>query len=101
MEKIDRSKLKIKNLLGILDKPTHEDLLFEIVDFMEKERRFDGKFIKHEASLKTRCRIEKEFVDDLQVLVDLGYLEKGTYTSYIIKSHPWEIKDPLAEQENA
>ena len=95
MEKINRQKLKIKNLIGIIDTPTHEDLLFEIVEFMENERRFDGKFIKHEASLKTRCRIEQELIDDLQVLCDLGYLEKGTYTSYTVIKHPWELESQL------
>jgi hypothetical protein len=93
MEKIDRSKLKIKNLIGIIDNPTHEDLLFEIVEFLENERRFDGEFIKQEVKDKTRCRIEQDVEDDLQVLCDLGYIEKGKWTKYIVKKHPWHPKE--------
>ena len=93
MEKINRQKLKIKNLIGIIDNPTHEDLLFEIVEFLENERRFDGEFKKGEVALKTRCRIEKELIDDLEVLCDLGYIEKGKWSAYTIIKHPWEIKE--------
>ena len=93
MEKINRKKIKIKNLLGIIDNPTHEDLLFEIVDFLEKERRWDGEFKKQEVSLKTRCRIEDELSEDLQTLCDLGYIEKGKWSAYKIIKHPWEITE--------
>ena len=92
MEKINRKKSKIKNLIGIIDTPTHEDLLFEIVDFMEKERRFDGEFKKGEVVLKTRCRINKEVAEDLDALCESGYLEKGKWSAYTILKHPWEIK---------
>jgi hypothetical protein len=90
METISRGKLKIKNLLGLIDKPSYEDLLFEIVDFLEHESRFDGEFIKQEVKDKTRCRIKKELDDDLQVLCDLGYLEKGGWTKFTVKKHPWQ-----------
>ncbi|NJO90718.1 MAG: hypothetical protein HC831_18475 [Chloroflexia bacterium] len=70
MEKINQRKLKIKNLIGIIDNPVHEDLLFEIVDFLEKERRFDGEFKKGEVALKTRCRIDKDLSADLDILCD-------------------------------
>jgi len=93
MKKIDRKRLKIKNLIGIIDNPTHEDLLFEIVDFLENERRFDGRFIKQEVKDKTRCRIESDILEDLQVLCDLGYLKKGKWTYYHVINHPWEIKN--------
>jgi len=93
MEKINRKKLKIKNLIGIIDTPTHEDLLFEIVDFLEQEGRSDGEFKKQEVSLKTRSRIEKEIADDLQVLCDVGYIEKGKWSSYKVIKHPWGLKN--------
>jgi len=90
MEKINRQKIKIKNLIGIVDKPVEEDLLFEIVDFLESESRLDGVFKKYEISLKTRCRIKDEIVDDLETLCDLKYIEKGKYSTYTVLKHPWQ-----------
>lgn len=89
MKKINRQKIKIKNLIGIVDEPVHEDLLFEIVDFLESESRMDGVFKKAEVGLKTRCRINEEIVDDLETLCDLNYIEKGKYSEYTILKHPW------------
>ena len=51
MQKINRQKIKIKNLIGIVDDPVEEDLLFEIVDFLESESRLDGVFKKAEVDL--------------------------------------------------
>lgn len=90
MKRINKQKVKIKNLLGIVDKPTEEDLLFEIVDFLESESRLDGVFKKSECSLKTRCRINQELVDDLTVLCNIGYLEKDRYGRFVVLKHPWE-----------
>ena len=90
MKPINREKIKIKNLLGIIDEPVHEDLLFEIVEFLESEGRMDGKFKKSEMSLKTRCRINPELVDDLETLCELKYLEKEKYSFYKVIKHPWE-----------
>ena len=90
MQKINRQKIKIKNLIGIVDNPVEEDLLFEIVDFLESESRLDGKFKKAEVSLKTRCRIKQEIIDDLETLCDLKYISKGKYSEYTVLNHPWE-----------
>ena len=90
MKKINRQKIKIKNLIGIVDKPVEEDLLFEIVDFLESESRMDGIFKKAEISLKTRCRIKQEIIDDLETLCDLKYIKKGKYSEYTVLKHPWE-----------
>ena len=87
MKKINKQKIKIKNLIGIVDNPTHEDLLFEIVSFLEDERREDFK--KWDVSVKTRCRIGESLEEDLQVLVDMGYLEHQGWTKYHLLKHPW------------
>lgn len=89
MKGISKKKIKIKNLLGIIDSPTIEDLLFEIVSFLEKENRLEDEFIKHEVNLKTRCRIEEDLESDLKSLVELGYLEHKGWTKYKILNHPW------------
>ena len=91
MKKINKSRIKIKNLLGIVDNPTYEDLLFEIVSFLENEHRIgeEAEFKKWEVSQKTRCRIGNEIVNDLDKLIEMKYLEKGKYSTYKVLKHPW------------
>lgn len=89
MKKMNRQKIKIKNLIGLVDKPTYEDLLFEIVDFLEVERKTDGEFKKWDVAMKTRCRIGSKIVDDLHVLCEKGYIKKLKYTLYKVIKHPW------------
>jgi hypothetical protein len=93
MKSINQKNVKIKNLIGIIDNPTHEDLLFEIVSFLDNERRYEGtsaEFKTHEAFLKTRVRISSLLSEDLDELVKLGYLEKLKYSSYKVIKHLWE-----------
>jgi hypothetical protein len=90
MKSIDIKNVKVKNLIGIIDNPTYEDLLFEIVSFLCDERRFDGEFKTRDAWFKTRVRINSEISDDLDKLVELGYLEKLKYSSYRVIKHLWE-----------
>lgn len=89
MKGITKKKIKIKNLIGIVDNPTHEDLLFEIVSFLEKEDRLEDEFIKHEVNLKTRCRIEEDLDRDLKKLLEMGYIEHLGWTKYKLVKHPW------------
>ncbi len=89
MKGIQKKKTKIKNLIGIVDHPTHEDLLFEIVSFLEKEDRLDDEFIKQEVSLKTRCRIKEDLDLDLRELMNLGFIEHKGWTKYKLLKHPW------------
>ena len=90
MKPLNKGKVKIKNLMGIVDNPTHEDLLFEIVQFLDNENKYDGVFLKREVSLFTRVRISSDLVDDLSKLEELGYIEKLKYTSYKVLKHLWE-----------
>jgi len=90
MKGIDKNKIKIKNLLGLIDNPTYEDFLFEIVTFLEKEGRLEDEFIKQEVSLKTRCRIEENLDADLKKLQELGYIEHRGWTKWKLLKHPWK-----------
>ena len=90
MKGIQQKKIKIKNLIGIIDHPTYEDQLFEIVSFLEKENRLEDFFIKHEVNLKTRCRIEEDLDKDLKKLVELGFIEHHGWTKYKLLKHPWQ-----------
>jgi hypothetical protein len=89
MKGINNRKIKIKNLIGIVDNPTYDDLLFEIVSFLEKESRLDDEFIKQEVNLKTRCRVEEDLDMDLKKLQELGYIEHCGWTKWKLIKHPW------------
>ena len=90
MKPIKRKNVKMKNLIGIIDNPTYEDLLFEICDFLDKQGRYDGEFKVREVSFLTRVRIGSELSEDIIELVKLGYIEKLKYTSYKVIKHLWE-----------
>ena len=89
MKGIKKEKIKVKNLIGIVDNPTHEDLLFEIVSFLEREDRLDDEFNKEEVSLKTRCRIEEDLELDLKKIQEMGFIEHKGWTKYQLVKHPW------------
>ena len=90
---INQNKVKIKNLIGIIDNPTLEDLLYEIVSFLDNEKRYESEFKTHEAFLKTRVRISSLLSEDLDKLAEIGYLEKLKYSNYRVIKHLWEIED--------
>jgi hypothetical protein len=90
MKPINQKIVKIKNLIGIIEEPTYEDLLFEIVSFLASENRFDGEFKTRDVFLKTRVRINSELLDDIEKLVELGYIEKLKYSSFKVIKHLWE-----------
>jgi len=89
MKGIKKEKIKIKNLIGIVDNPAHEDLLFEIVSFLEREDRLEDEFNKEEVSLKTRCRIEEDLELDLKKIQEMGFIEHKGWTKYKLVKHPW------------
>lgn len=90
MKPINYDNVKIKNLIGILKNPTYEDLLYEIVYFLDNEKRYDSEFKTHEAFLKTRIRFSNLLSEDLDKLTEMGYLEKGKYSNYKVIKHLWE-----------
>ena len=90
MKPINKEIVKLKHLIGIIPNPTYEDLLYEIVNFLNNELRFDGEFKMREVSLKTRVRINLDVNDDVDKLVELGYVEKLKYSSYIVLKHLWQ-----------
>lgn len=90
MNPINTNNVKIKNLICLIDNPTHEDLLFEIVFFLDSEKRYDGKFSVKEVSLKTHSRISGELSSDIEKLEELGFIKKEKYNNYILIKHIWE-----------
>lgn len=90
MKPIDNSNAKIKNLIGIIDNPTYEDLLYEIVSFLSNEANYEGEFKIKDVFLKTRARISSNLYEDVDQLVKMGYIEKLKYSNYKIIKHLWE-----------
>lgn len=90
MEPINKNKVKLKNLIGIIPEPTIEDLLFEIAYFLDNSKRYDGEFKSREVSLYTRVRISDNVMDDLDKLEEMGYITKLKYSSYQLNKHNWE-----------
>lgn len=88
---INMSIVQIKNLIAIIEHPTIEDLLYEIVSFLSNENRMDGVFNIKEASLKTRIRLNPDFFDDINLLETKSYIIKLNYTKYQVVKHLWEI----------
>jgi len=88
--KIDKKLIKIKNLLGIINEPTYEDLLFEIASFLEDENR--DEFKKWDVAVKTRSRIGSSLEEDLSTLIEKGYLEHQGWTKFRLIDHPWKQK---------
>jgi len=90
---INTNHVKIKNLIGIIENPVIEDLLYEIVYFLDAESRHnEPEFKTHEAFLKTRVRLSSLLSEDLDKLYELGYLEKLKYSNYRVIKHLWEKK---------
>ncbi len=88
---INKKNVKIKNLIGLIDNPTYEDLLFEIVNFLNDEKKYDGEFKIKDVSLKTRVRMSSDLSNDLNELIKLGYIEKLKYSGYKVLKHLWEL----------
>lgn len=88
MNIVDKNVVKIKNLIGIIDNPTIEDLLFEIANFLSDEQRPDGIFTIKEVQTKTRIRISDDLLTDLQSLENLGYIVPEK-TKYKLIKHLW------------
>lgn len=90
MKPIQKQNTKMKHLIGIIEEPTYEDLLFEIVQFLDNTKRYDGEFKIREVSLYTQIRIEKDLNADIAKLEKLGYIKKIKYTLYKVLKHNWE-----------
>ncbi len=90
MKKINRNKLPFKYHINFtIINPCIEDILYELINFLEIENRFDGEFNHWEICNKTITRINT-IEEDIEELINKGYIEKLKYTKYKIISHPWE-----------
>ena len=89
MKQLNIKKAKIKNLIGLIDTPELEDLLFEIVYFLDSEQRYDGIFSAREVSLKTRVRVSEDLLADLDTLAEKKYIKKLKNLQFEVLNHLW------------
>jgi len=89
MKQLNIKKAKIKNLIGLIDTPELEDLLFEIVYFLDSEQRYDGIFSAREVSLKTRVRVSEDLLADLDTLAEKKYIKKLKNLQFEVLKHLW------------
>jgi len=89
MKQLNIKKAKIKNLIGLIDTPELEDLLFEIVYFLDSEQRYDGIFSAREVSLKTRVRVSDDLLADLDKLEEKKYIKKLKNLQFEVLKHLW------------
>lgn len=90
MKKINKKIVPLKYLIKFNIHPNIEDLLYEIVNFLDVENRLDGEINLAEIINKTSTRINNNIEEDLKILIDNGYLEKLKYTKYRVIKHLWE-----------
>lgn len=88
MELININKVSLRQMLNIYDDNNINNLLFEIVYFLSKENRIDGIFTLKDVEQKTKYRISTSVSEDIQCLIEKGFVNpKGA--KYVIMKHPW------------
>lgn len=68
---------------------TPEELLYELCRFIQKEERSSLEFNLAEATNKTSVRLTDTVENDLDKLIELGYVEKLKYKKYKILKSLW------------
>lgn len=84
---INKQKVELKYLIGFTkENPSIYDLLYELTYFLEAESK--DEFNEWELKNKTRSRVGS-LEENLQALIDEGYIEKGKYTKYKLLKNKW------------
>ena len=85
---INKKKVELKYLIGFTkENPSKYDLLYELTSFLEAEAK--EEFNEWELKNKTRSRVGS-LDENLQFLIDKGYIEKTKYTKYKLLKNRWE-----------
>ena len=84
---IDKKKVELKYLIGFTkENPSKYDLLYELISFLEAEAK--EEFNEWELKNKTKSRVGT-LEENVQELIDEGYIEKGKYTKYRLLKNKW------------
>lgn len=88
MLKINKNKLPLKYLIDFtVLNPSIEDLLFEIITVMIDKN--EDTINNWEITNKTKTRINKDINDDINLLIEKGYLMKDKYKKFKLLNNPF------------
>lgn len=88
MLKLNKNKLPLKYLIDFtVLNPSIEDLLFEIITVMIDKN--EDTINNWEITNKTKTRINKDINDDINVLIEKGYLVKDKYKKLKLLNNPF------------
>ena len=85
---INKSIVPLKYRIGFTKYcPSTYDLLYELTEFLEAEQK--EEFNEWELKNKTKSRVNS-LEENLQTLIDEGYIEKSKYTKYRLIKNMWQ-----------
>lgn len=85
---INKSIVPLKYRIGFTKYcPSKYDLLYELTEFLEAEQK--EEFNEWELKNKTKARVNS-LEENLQTLIDEGYIEKSKYTKYRLIKNMWQ-----------
>ena len=85
---INKSIVPLKYRIGFTKYcPSKYDLLYELTEFLEAEQK--EEFNEWELKNKTKSRVNS-LEENLQTLIDEGYVEKSKYTKYRLIKNMWQ-----------
>ena len=85
---INKEKVELKYLIGFTkSNPSKYDLLYELTSFLSDEAK--EEFNEWELKNKTKSRFGT-LEENVQQLIDEGYVEKTKYTKYKLLKNKWE-----------
>lgn len=89
MLKLNKNKLPLKYLIDFtVLNPSIEDLLFEIITVMIDKN--EDTINNWEITNKTKTRINKDINDDINTLIEKGYLVKDKYKKLKLLNNPFK-----------
>lgn len=85
---INKSIVPLKYRIGFTKYcPSKYDMLYELTEFLEAEQK--EEFNEWELKNKTKSRVNS-LEENLQTLIDEGYIEKSKYTKYRLIKNMWQ-----------
>ncbi len=85
---INKEKVELKYLIGFTkSNPSKYDLLYELTNFLSDEAK--EEFNEWELKNKTKSRLGT-LEENLQILIDEGFVEKTKYTKYRLLKNKWK-----------
>ena len=85
---INKSIVPLKYRIGFTKQcPSKYDMLYELTEFLEAEHK--EEFNEWELKNKTKSRFGT-LEENIQILIDEGFVEKTKYTKYKLLKNKWQ-----------